>query len=182
MNLQSACEFLCREELEITPAKIGRLTAKMHGGPKPQSILNNVDFVAYVYARQSEQGTVALGPQLVAKGIRTGDNRVDAYIQTLELELKSARQDLGNLRKTLSRNCVFDFSAAMKGQFVVVNGNNSHTVSESEKNELRLLLEQKHLAKIGLELSQGGQLRTSETLRTLLGPDGVRALQRLTSA
>jgi hypothetical protein len=181
MNLKSACDLLSSDGLDISPAKVGAFTSRMQGGPNVQSIRNNKEFSAYVYARKSEQGLLESRMQFAQANIRTGDNRIDAYIRTLELEVQSGRQHLSNLKKAFLKNCTFDYSAAMKGELVIATSNSHGEVSEHEKAELRKLIDPAYLSKAGLELSAGGQLRNAETLRTVVGPDAIRAIQRICS-
>ncbi len=179
MNLKSACDLMHSEGLEVSPARVGSFTAKMQGGPKEQSIRNSKDFAAYVQARRSEQGLLEARAQLAPAGFRTGDNRIDAYIRTLELEVEAGKQHLTNLKKAFTKNCTFDYNAAMKGELVIMNGNGHDGAGEHEKAELRRLLDPTHLATFGLELSRGGQLRDAETLKTVLEPDAIRAIKRI---
>ena len=43
-NIIAACDFLAAQQVEITPATVGTVTAGKVGGPRVQSIRNNVDF------------------------------------------------------------------------------------------------------------------------------------------
>lgn len=179
-NVVAACDFLQAQEIEITPAAVGNITSEKQGGPKIQSIRNNPDFIAYIKARRADQGGTKTRDSVRQRRIRTGDNAVDAYIQTLESELGQAKTEIRTLRQAIPSLGDFDLKGALAQGILTLAAPAPAGVPPQVKDAIRSLLDTERLASVGLELVKTGQIISHDHLQQVfLNKQQVDALRAL---
>lgn len=180
-NIIAACNFLATHELEITPTSVGSITSGKVGGPKIQSIRNNKDFRSYIAARRAEQGQNASRSTLGKKLYRTGDNAIDAYIQSLESELLQAKNELRSLRSALPRLGPYDLTSALaQGVLTISVPSESTAIPICARQACAAMLNPNRLSAVGLELVETGQIISRDNMDAVLlskrEVDGLRML------
>ena len=179
-NIVEACDFLVAQEIEITASAVGSITAGKHGGPKTQSIRNNADFRTYIKARRGEQGGLTTRDSVRKQHIRTGDNAIDAYIQTIEAELRQAKAEVRDLRRAIPSLGNFDLKSALEQGILTVSAPVDTGVSRAVIDAINTMLNPARLASVGLELVTTGQIISHDHLQqVLLKKQQVDALRTL---
>jgi|GEM_PF-2282416 len=181
-RIVASCDELQSNKQEITPTTVGAQCAKKFGGPKPQSILNNLRYRAYVGARRAEQGEIGAKTRIGGTSIRTGVDHVDAYLETLESRLAQAEADLRSHRHAMTQLGDYDLRTALETGVLVLVPPQSFRLPLEARQAIEAILDAANLGPVGLELVNTGQIISKRFgSATLLNKFHVDALKGLLS-
>lgn len=167
-NTESACDFLEKQGIVISVAAVAKITRGKDDGPQEQSIRNNLNLRDYVKARRAAQGKATAGDVRPIKRLRTGNNAIDAYIQTLEAQLTHVKAEIRNLKQALPKLGDYDLQRALDDGTLTLVAPEKESRPKALQEAIETLLDPAKLAAVGLEHVATGQIISREHMNQVL--------------
>lgn len=162
-NIKDACDKLETAKANITYSAVGKMAISIHGGPKPQSILNNTNHKDYIDCRARESNKATVSSKPVSKDLAYPasdlDQRTRRYIDGLQQRntlLENTMQELKQRLKIETTKEPVDV-AVLLGSEVVLDKDNE--LSPQAKQALLKLLNDLPSISDSIELFEQCSLR-----------------------
>ena len=162
-NIKDACDKLETAKANITYSAVGKMAISIHGGPKPQSILNNTKHKDYIDCRARESNKAIVSSKSVSKELTYPasdlDQRTRRYIDGLQQRntlLENTMQELKQRLKIETTKEPVDVAILLGNQ---VNLDKDNELSPQAKKALLKLINEIPSMTDSVELFQGCSLR-----------------------